>query len=42
VEKRTTIVVPVSIRDRLTDLKEYERQPMWVVIKKLLEVKGEW
>ena len=35
-EKTTTIVVPVSIRDRLADLKMHRREPLWEVIDRLL------
>lgn len=35
-EKTTTIVVPVSIRDKLADLKKHRREPLWEVIERLL------
>ncbi len=32
----TSVVVPVSIRDKLADLKKHRREPLWEVIERLL------
>jgi len=35
-EKRTTISVPVTLRDKMKEQKEYSAEPLWVVLMRIL------
>ena len=37
----TSMSLPYSIRDKLVGRKKYDREPLWKVIERLLEVKEE-